>query len=96
MMELLLQQAIDTLGLLLLAHLDAVLAFLDALLARLTGGIVAALHGALLGIAAVALEEQLRALAAAQAAIRSCISSHNVILSATRDDACADGNRCAE
>ena len=41
-------------------------------------GVGTALHGALLGVAAIALEEELCPLAAAQAAVRSCITSHKM------------------
>ena len=96
-MELLLQNAVDALGLLLLTQLQTVFAFLDTLLAGLAGRVVAALDRALVRVAAVALQEELRTFTTAQTAVRSSITSHNTsILSVTRDDACADGNRCAE
>ena len=77
MMELLLKDAVDTLGLLLLTQLNAVFAFLNALLAGLARRVVAALECALLAVAAIALQEELRSLAAAQTAIRSSITSHS-------------------
>src|SRR6185436_7926444 len=67
--ELILEHAVDALHLLLLAELDAVAGQLGlARLAVLSGGEVALLDGALLGVAALTLEEQFHALAAAQAA----------------------------
>ena len=75
-MELLLLQAIDALGLLLLAQLGAILRLADALLARHARGVGAALHGALLAVAAVALQEELCALATAQTAVCSGVTCH--------------------
>src|SRR2546423_426720 len=75
--ELILQHAVDALDLLLLTQLHAVAG--ELLLPRLPvlpRREVALLDGALLGVAALALEEQLHPLAAAQAAHRSNVSSH--------------------
>ena len=77
MTELLLQDAVDALGLLLLAQLVAIFAFLDALLAGLARRVVAALDRALLRVAAIALKEKLRPFTTAQTAVRSSITSHN-------------------
>ena len=74
--ELLLEQAVVAARLLLLAQLRQVLALLDAAAAVLTRRIRAALDRALLGEAALALEEELHALAAADAALRSEIAGH--------------------
>src|SRR4029450_850646 len=74
--ELALQHAVDPLGLLLLAQLHAEggeLAAVEAVLAR---RIVAALDRALVGEAAGALQEELLAFAAAQAALRVTIACH--------------------
>src|SRR6476469_677 len=57
--ELPLEDAVGTADLLLLAKLEAVLADLATTDAVLTGGSRATLEGALLGIAAAALEEEL-------------------------------------
>src|SRR5215510_13635958 len=74
--ELALEHAIDALGLLLLAQLHAESGELAAVQAVLPGRIVAALDGALVGEAAGALEEELHALAAAEAALRVAVSRH--------------------
>ena len=74
--ELLLEQAVVAARLLLLAQLQQVLALLDAAAAVLTRRIRAALDRALLGEAALALEEELHALAAADAALRAEIACH--------------------
>src|SRR5438128_9203072 len=72
--ELVLEDAVDALDLLLLAELHAVAGhLLLPRLAVLTGSEVALFDRALLGVAALALEEQLHSLAAAQAADRSDI-----------------------
>ena len=80
--ELIFQHAVDALDLLLLAQLHAVADHLGlaqpAVLAR---GHVALLDRALLGVAALTLEEQLHALAAAQSANGSVISSHKLVTS---------------
>src|SRR5690606_7316692 len=76
--ELILQHAVDALDLLLLPQLDAVADDLrPARAAVLSGRHVALLDGALLGVAALALQEQLHALAAAEAADGSVIPSHS-------------------
>src|SRR5207249_9756294 len=77
--ELILEHAVDALDLLLLAQLDAVAD--ELLLARLSvlpRHEVPLFDGAFLRVAALALEEQLHPLAAAQAADRSNVSSHSV------------------
>ena len=58
--ELRLEHAVHALHLLLLAQLDGVLGELAAPLAVLAGRIVAPLDGALVGVAALALEEELQ------------------------------------
>jgi hypothetical protein len=57
MTELLLEQTVNTLGLLLLTKLNTVFGFFGALSAGLAWSIVTALHGAFICIAAVAFEE---------------------------------------
>src|SRR5688500_15769379 len=75
--ELILQHPVDALDLLLLTQLHAVAGeLLLPRLAVLTRGEVALLDRALLGVAALPLEEQLHALAAAQAADGSDVTSH--------------------
>src|SRR5439155_24907547 len=74
--ELLLEQAVVAARLLLLAQLQEVLALLDAAAAVLARRIGAPFDRALLRQAALALEEELHALAAADAALRSKISRH--------------------
>src|SRR5205085_2975360 len=67
--ELLLEHAVVAAGLLLLAQLHAVLGLLLAAAAVITGRVRAALDAALVGQAALALEEQLLALTAALLAL---------------------------
>src|SRR3954470_502778 len=67
--ELVLEHAVVAAGLLLLAQLEQVLALLDPTTAVLARRIAAALDGALLGEAALALEEELDPLAAALLAL---------------------------
>src|SRR3954471_3931207 len=74
--ELRLEQAVVPAGLLLLAQLQQVLALLDPAAAVLARRIGAALDGALLGQAALALQEELHALPAALLALRGTITSH--------------------
>src|SRR5207237_3031049 len=74
--ELLLEQAVVAARLLLLAELQQVLALLDAAAPVLARRIRTALDRALLRQAALALEEQLHPLAAADAALRAEISRH--------------------
>src|SRR4051794_34796443 len=74
--ELLLEQAVVAARLLLLAQLEQVLALLDAAAAVLTRRVRAALDGALLGEAALALQEELHAFAPADAALGAGISGH--------------------
>src|SRR5437764_4822543 len=78
--ELRLEQAVEPLHLLLLAELHAVLGELGAALAVLARRVRAALDGALVRVAAVALEVHLQIFAPADAAGASCISSHLRIL----------------
>ena len=68
--ELLLEHAVVALGLLLLAQLDAVLALLLAAAAVLARRVRAALDAALVGEAALALQEQLLPFPAALLALR--------------------------
>src|SRR5699024_5269616 len=78
LVELALQHAVVTAGLLLLTQLHTVLGqLLGAAPVVHTRGKGPALHGALVGVAAVALQEELLALSAALAADCSGISSHN-------------------
>src|SRR3954447_2566294 len=74
--ELLLEQAVVAARLLLLAQLEEVLALLDAAAAVLTRRIRAALDRALLRETPLALEEELHALAAANAALGTKIAGH--------------------
>src|SRR5947209_2503381 len=74
--ELALEHAVNALGLLLLAQLHAEGGELAAIQAVLAGRIVAPLDRALVGEAAGAFQEQLHALAAAQAALRVTVSGH--------------------
>jgi hypothetical protein len=74
--ELLLEQAVVPARLLLLAQLQEVLGLLDAAAAVLARRVAAALDGALLREAALALEEELHALAAARAALRTEGAGH--------------------
>jgi hypothetical protein len=74
--ELLLEQAVVAARLLLLAQLEQVLRLLDAPTAVLAGRIAAALDRALLGQAALALEEEFHPLAAAETALRADGASH--------------------
>src|SRR4029079_6212328 len=67
--ELLLEQAVVAGRLLVFAQLQQILALLDAAAAVLARRVAAALDGALLRQAALALEEELHALAAAVAAL---------------------------
>jgi hypothetical protein len=74
--ELGLEQAVVAPCLLLLAQLQQVLRLLDAAAAVLARRVAAALDGALLGQAPLALEEELHPLAAALLALRTAISRH--------------------
>ena len=74
--ELLFEQLVVAARLLLLAELVAVLRCADAGAAVLAGRIRAALDAALVGQAALALQEELLALAAALLALRSGVASH--------------------
>src|SRR6185295_9160743 len=76
--ELPLEHAIDAADLLLLAQLDAELAHLAAADAVLAGRGRTPLEGALLGVAASALQEELGALPAAQAADGSGVAGHKL------------------
>src|SRR3954467_5435433 len=79
MAELLLEHAVVALGLLLLAQLHAILGLLLAPAAVVSGRVRAPLDAALVGEAALALEEQLLSLAAALLALGSCISGHRLL-----------------
>ena len=74
--ELLLEHAVVAARLLLLAQLHAVLALFQAPAAVLARRVGAALDAALVGQAALALEEQLLALAAALLALRAGVAGH--------------------
>src|SRR4029079_7600109 len=74
--ELLLQQPVEAACLLLLTELEQVLRLLDPAAAVLARRIAAALDRALVGEAALALEEQLHPLAAALLALRRTVSRH--------------------
>src|SRR5262249_2913158 len=78
--ELLLEQAVVAARLLLLAQLQQVLALLDPAAAVLARRIGAALDGALLGQAALALQEELHALAAADTALGAEVAGHQTRL----------------
>src|SRR5205085_4040896 len=78
--ELLLEQAVVAPRLLLLAQLQQVLGLLDAAAAVLARRIRTPLDRALLGQAALALEEQLHALAAALLALRGTVAGHQTRL----------------
>src|SRR4051794_2512229 len=77
--ELLLEHAVVALGLLLLAQLDAVLGLLLAPATVVARRVRAPLDAALVGEAALALEEQLLSLPAALLALRTCLSSHRLL-----------------
>jgi hypothetical protein len=74
--ELLLEDGVALAHLLLLAQLDAELAHLAAALVFMPGRRAAALEGALAAVAARALQEELQALATADAADGIGVSSH--------------------
>src|SRR4029453_6292810 len=74
--ELLLQHAVRTTGLLLLAVLQEVLGLLGPATAVLPGRERPGLERALRTIALAALEEQLHLLAAAALPARACVTSH--------------------
>src|SRR4051794_23706869 len=84
--ELLLQNAVDTGGLLLLAKLEQVLVLLGATAAVLARGVRADLDRALRAIALAALEEELRLLAAAALAVGAGVTGHgsSTLLAQTR------------
>src|ERR671924_579102 len=88
--ELLLEQSVVAARLLLLAQLEQVLGLLDAAAAVLARRVAAALDGALLREAALALEEELHALPAADATLRAEVSRH-----ARPSSASAAERRCA-
>src|SRR3954469_14397286 len=91
--ELLLEHPVVALGLLLLAKLNAVLGLLLAPAAVVARRVRAPLDAALVGEAALALEEQLLPLAAALLALRASVSSHACPL--RPGAACGGGSRCA-
>ena len=74
--ELALQNAVNTAGLLLLPQLHRVFAHLFAGAAMLAGGIGAAIIGAFVGKATVALQKELAALATTHAALGFSIFCH--------------------
>src|SRR5207253_1081671 len=74
--ELVLEQPVVAARLLLLAQLQQVLALLDPAAAVLARRIGATLDRALLGEAALALQEELHALAAALLALRGAVACH--------------------
>src|SRR5580692_5035330 len=92
--ELLLKDSVDPAGLLLLADLQQVLAVLLPDAAVLARRVRPDLDGALGAVAAGTLQEQLYLLAAAQLAVRPCVSSHQSLL--RRADAWAGGSHYAE
>src|SRR5215207_4942412 len=91
--ELTLEDAVVAARLLLLAQLDAVLALSLTPAAVIAGRIRAALDAALVGEAALALEEELLALPPALLALRAGVSCHCGD-SPRRAAACAAGIRC--
>src|SRR5882672_11097035 len=90
--ELRLQQAVEALHLLLLAELHAVLGELGAPLAMLARRVRTALDGALVRVAAVALQVHLQIFAPADAASRFGVASHSSML-LKRGGASAAGSR---
>src|SRR6187397_2572679 len=78
--ELLLEKPVVAARLLLLAELEQILALLDAPAAVLSGWIAAALYSALLGEAALALQEELDALTATETALGAEIAGHQTRL----------------
>src|SRR3954463_14323077 len=91
--ELLLEHPVVAPRLLLLAQLHTVLGLLLAAAAVVARRVRAPLDAALVGEAALALEEQLLSLASALLALRTCVSSHRCSL--RRGAACGGGSRCA-
>src|ERR671930_1363270 len=87
--ELVLEQAVVAARLLLLAQLEQVLGLLDAAAAVLARRIAASLDGALLREAALALQEELHALPAADAALGTEVSRH-----ARPSASCVAARRC--
>ena len=77
-LELLFDQPVNPLYFLLFTQLNAVIGKLASVLAVLSGGVVAALDGALIRIATVTLEVELHRLAAAKPALSFSVSSQNV------------------
>src|SRR4051794_2103281 len=90
--ELALEHAVVATGLLLLAQLDPVLGLLLATTAVVAGRVGAALDAALVGQAALALEEELLAFTTALLALGAGISSHSEL--PRRGAACGGGSRC--
>src|SRR5215208_2011451 len=74
--ELLLEDAVDAAGLLLLPELEVVLALLEPAAAVLAGRVGTLLHRALGALALGALEEELGLLAPAEPAVRAGVSRH--------------------
>src|SRR5690606_25720687 len=75
--ELALEHTVDAANLLLLAKANAVLGELDPALPVLAGRIGTPVEGALVRVAALALEEELEAFAAAELAGGSVVASHD-------------------
>src|SRR6266568_2639185 len=76
--------SVDPACLLLLPDLEQVLALLRPVAAMFTGRVRPDLNGALGRVAFGALEEQLHLLAAAQLAVRACVSRHMPVTPQTR------------
>jgi hypothetical protein len=74
--ELLLKDSVEAAGLLLLAKLDSVFALLLTTATVVSGWIITTINGALRRKAALTLEEELLAFAAALLALCRCIASH--------------------
>ena len=91
--ELALEDAVDATHLLLLAKADRVLAELDARLAVLPRRVRSAGVGALLGVAALPLQEELHAFAAAKLADGTNVTSHSISLSFADTGAAKTGLR---
>src|SRR6185369_3216430 len=96
--ELVLEQAVHALDLLLLAQLQGIFRELRPALPVLAGRVIAALDGALVGVAALAFQEQLEAFPAAKPADRISIPCQWTAppRGVTRAGASAPGSRCGE
>ena len=93
--ELSLEDAVDAADLLLLTELQPIVADLAAADAVLAGGRRPALEGALLGVAARPLEEELGSLPAAETTDGFGISGHLFLSPPTPGAAWGRGSRCA-